>query len=118
MSNVRLSTPRTALITGVGEGIGFEVARQLADGHTTVLVHAPSTACGEHAVSRLVAQGVDPANLRLLVADFASLGQVEAMAAEVARARRRVGETLLDALTAAGLKIVVAEPAEQEPTAL
>jgi hypothetical protein len=36
-------------------------------------------------------------------------------AAKQAAARRRVGEAVLDALTAAGIKIEVTEPAKQEP---
>lgn len=79
--------PRTVLVTGATSGIGFETARLLAaQGSTTVIVHAPDTASGQEAITRLVAAGAAASQLDLAVADFAHLDQVRAMAAGLADA--------------------------------
>ncbi|TKA01208.1 SDR family NAD(P)-dependent oxidoreductase [Actinacidiphila oryziradicis] len=77
---------RTALVTGATSGIGWETARLLAEQGCTVIVHAPDTESGHHAVERLVAAGADRARLRLAVADFARLDDVRALASMVGAA--------------------------------
>lgn len=79
-----LPASRTALVTGASSGIGWETARLLAERGLTVVVHAPDTASGEAAVTRLVAAGADADRLDLAVADFAHLAEVRALAARVA----------------------------------
>jgi NAD(P)-dependent dehydrogenase (short-subunit alcohol dehydrogenase family) len=66
-------------ITGSTDGIGLAAARQLlADGHE-VLVHARSAERGEPVLAELSGLG----KARLLVADFADLDQVRALAEAV-----------------------------------
>jgi NAD(P)-dependent dehydrogenase (short-subunit alcohol dehydrogenase family) len=79
-----MSTPKTIVITGATAGIGLESAQQLAaQGHRLVLVgRSPEKlAAAEAKVSAAGAAQVDT-----LVADFASLDSVRALAAEL-RAR-------------------------------
>lgn len=76
---------RTVLVTGATSGIGFALARRLADDGATVLMHARTRAEGDIALGELVKDGVEPFRLRLLVADFRRLSEVRALAAKVIR---------------------------------
>ncbi|NNH68397.1 SDR family NAD(P)-dependent oxidoreductase [Nocardia uniformis] len=76
---------RSVLVTGGTDGIGFALARRLVDDGATVLLHARDQASGDRAVEDLVKAGVEPLRLRLVVADFTRLGEVAALAEQVAR---------------------------------
>ncbi len=56
---------RRALITGANRGIGFEIARQLAEGGMRVVLTARDTRRGQEACNRLVAEGLDVVFQRL-----------------------------------------------------
>ncbi|ARF53215.1 SDR family NAD(P)-dependent oxidoreductase [Streptomyces gilvosporeus] len=83
MSVLDLSS-RTVLVTGATSGIGYETARQLAEGGATVLVHGRTAEDAQAATNKLVAtDGIDAAQLCGFSADFTYLEEVEAMARRV-----------------------------------
>lgn len=74
----------TVLVTGATGGIGLQTAKDLAQMGHSVLVHGRDPRKGAAAVEAV--QAVAPAGtpvIRFLQADFASLRQVESLAAEV-----------------------------------
>jgi NAD(P)-dependent dehydrogenase (short-subunit alcohol dehydrogenase family) len=74
---MRPTEERTVLVTGATDGIGEEIARQLAARGTRVIVHGRSAERAEAARERTGAAGV-------AVADLASFAQVRAMAEHLA----------------------------------
>jgi len=69
---------KVALITGANKGLGFEMARQLAQAGVTVVLAARDQAKGESAVAKLKAQGFDVRFLKLDVTnkkDFAQAAE-------------------------------------------
>lgn len=64
---------RVALITGANKGIGFEIARQLAKKHVTVLLGTRDPARGEAAANTLRSEGLDARFVQLDVTDIASV---------------------------------------------
>ena len=88
---------RTALVTGATEGIGHQTALRLALGGARVIVHGPTTDSSEAAVERLVAAGAPATGLEILAADFAHLGQVRDLAAQLTDRHQRLDLLLLNA---------------------
>ncbi len=73
-----------ALITGANRGLGFEVARQLAERDFIVYLSARSREAGEAAVENLQKNGADVRFVELDVADFSSPQKAaQAVAAQV-----------------------------------
>ncbi len=68
----------TALVTGATDGLGLEVARRLAAGGTTVLVHGRN----EEKLGRVVSELGD--NAEAYLADLASLDETRTLAQKVA----------------------------------
>jgi NAD(P)-dependent dehydrogenase (short-subunit alcohol dehydrogenase family) len=60
---------KVALITGANKGLGYEMARQLAQDGVTVVVAARDRAKGEAAVEKLKKEGLDVRFLKLDVTD-------------------------------------------------
>jgi NADPH:quinone reductase-like Zn-dependent oxidoreductase len=73
-----VSPDDVVLVTGSTDGIGREVARNLADAGATVLVHGRDREKAERAVSGLPGDGHD-----YYLADFADLSAVRDLAADV-----------------------------------
>jgi NAD(P)-dependent dehydrogenase (short-subunit alcohol dehydrogenase family) len=71
------------LITGSTDGLGREVARQLAAGGAHVIVHGRNRERGEELVAEIAADGRGSA--RFYAADFASLAQVRQLGAAILR---------------------------------
>lgn len=69
-----------ALVTGAGQGIGLEVARQLAERGMTVLLTARSQEKAENAAKELVEAGLD---VRAGALDVTDEGSVRELAARV-----------------------------------
>lgn len=64
---------RVALITGANRGLGFEVARQLAQAGQTVVIGARDSQKGEEAAELLRTEGLDVESVVLDVNDSASV---------------------------------------------
>lgn len=62
-------TKKVALITGANKGLGYEMAKQLAQAGVKVVVAARDTAKGEAAVEKLKHEGLDVEFLKLDVTD-------------------------------------------------
>jgi NAD(P)-dependent dehydrogenase (short-subunit alcohol dehydrogenase family) len=82
--------PRSVLVTGATEGLGYETARLLAAGNHHVIVHGRTAGQADDAVERLVKDGADPLRLDAAVADFADFHQVATMAHLVGEAHPRL----------------------------
>jgi NAD(P)-dependent dehydrogenase (short-subunit alcohol dehydrogenase family) len=80
---------QTILITGASDGLGRALAAELAAGGATLLIHARDEGRGKAAIDELRAQTAND-NLQLLLADFASLEQVGALAQRVAQDHDRL----------------------------
>lgn len=66
-------TSRTALVTGGNKGIGFEVARQLAEAGVRVVIGARDDGRGQDAARRLVELGLEARAVPLDVRDEATI---------------------------------------------
>ena len=75
-----MTDKKQALVTGANKGIGFEIARGLADADMTVWLGARDRHRGENAVEELRAEGLD---VRLLVIDVADDDSVTRAAARL-----------------------------------
>jgi len=64
---------RIAVITGANKGIGYEVARQLANSGCTVLLGARNRALGEKAAATLAAENLDVRHIPVDLDDSASI---------------------------------------------
>ena len=71
------------LVTGATGGIGLQTAKVLARMGHSVLIHGRDRAKGEAAVKKVRATAAANIDVRFLQADFASLAQVRALAAQV-----------------------------------
>jgi NAD(P)-dependent dehydrogenase (short-subunit alcohol dehydrogenase family) len=79
---------RTVLVTGSTDGLGRQVARELARSGATVLIHGRDAERGERVLEELGEAG--GGEHRLYLADFASLDGVRHLAADVEREHERV----------------------------
>ena len=75
-----MTDKKQALVTGANKGIGFEIARGLADAGMTVWLGARDRRRGGEAVERLRAEGLD---VRMLVIDVADDDSVTRAAARL-----------------------------------
>ena len=82
-------TGRTVLVTGATDGLGRALAHELAESGATVLVHGRNPDRIAATVDELERAGGD-GRVRAYRADFASLADVRAMAAEVVEAEARL----------------------------
>lgn len=73
---------KTALVTGANKGIGFEVARRLADAGYSVWLGCRDAERGEHAAAELRAMGHDAKVLLLDVTDTQSVASAAATLGE------------------------------------
>lgn len=73
----------TVLVTGATGGIGLETARVLAQMGHSVLIHGRDARKGAAALKHVRSAAPANADVRFLQADFASLDQVRALAAQV-----------------------------------
>lgn len=78
----------TVLVTGATGGIGLETARVLARMGHSVLIHGRNPRKGRAAVESI--QGQSGGSVRFLQADFSSLEQVRALAAQLAASVQRL----------------------------
>ena len=78
---------KTALVTGSTDGLGRAVARSLAGSGFRVLIHGRDRQRGEELVREICGRGGAASFLR---ADFASLGEVRALADTVRREHERL----------------------------
>lgn len=70
------SAPLIALVTGAGHGLGFEVARQLAQRGMIVLLTARDAQQGSQAAQQLIGEGLDVRFKRLDVSDRVRVQEV------------------------------------------
>jgi NAD(P)-dependent dehydrogenase (short-subunit alcohol dehydrogenase family) len=66
---------KIALVTGANKGIGLEIARQLSEQGTLVLIGARDEARGKEAAAELTARGLPVASLPIDVTDGASVAR-------------------------------------------
>jgi NAD(P)-dependent dehydrogenase (short-subunit alcohol dehydrogenase family) len=78
---MQTSSKKIAFVTGANQGIGFEVARQLAASGCAVLLGARNKVLGEEAAARLKTEGFD---VRYLAIDPDDHGTITAAAGTVA----------------------------------
>ncbi|MGZ3405117.1 MAG: SDR family NAD(P)-dependent oxidoreductase [Polyangia bacterium] len=106
---------KTILVTGSTDGIGREAARQLGEAGARVLVHGRTRARAESAAASLRDETRSDA-FEAVAADFRSLDEVRALAAEVARRHPRLDVLVNNAgiyarehsLSADGLELTLA----------
>lgn len=67
------TTKKIGLVTGANKGIGYEVARQLANSGCAVLLGARSQSLGEEATARLVAEKLDVRYIPIDLDDSATI---------------------------------------------
>src|ERR687891_1047742 len=85
------------LVTGATDGLGHGVARRLAEGGATVLLHGRDDERGASAI-RSIGEATGNDRLRWYRADLASLAEVRALAERVLAERVLADEPRLDAL--------------------
>jgi NAD(P)-dependent dehydrogenase (short-subunit alcohol dehydrogenase family) len=79
-----MKTPKTALITGANRGLGFEVARQLAEKAFHVFLSSRHREAGEKAAAALQKDGAEVSFVELDVSDLESIkGAAQEVAATV-----------------------------------
>ncbi|MCC3313707.1 SDR family NAD(P)-dependent oxidoreductase [Nocardia africana] len=78
------SAPRTVLVTGVDDRLGYATAQQLVADGDTVLMLPLDEVRGEQAKAQLIADGADRRRLRMAHADFSRLSEVAALATQLA----------------------------------
>lgn len=96
---------RIALVTGANTGIGYHIARQLAEAGLTVLLGSRDEARGRAAVDELAKDNLD---LRLLVIDVTSAASIEAAAQQVERAHGRL-DVLVNNAGIAGAAVALSQ---------
>jgi NAD(P)-dependent dehydrogenase (short-subunit alcohol dehydrogenase family) len=102
------------LVTGASEGLGYETARLLAAGTTTVIAHARTPEESQAACERLIVSCVDERRLQPAIADFTDLRQVADLANAIAERYPRIDVLVNNAGTAgAGGRIVTKDGHEQ-----
>ncbi|NLS00676.1 SDR family oxidoreductase [Rhizobium sp. P38BS-XIX] len=72
------SSDRIALVTGANKGIGYEIAKQLAEANVVVLLGARDLSRGREAAARLASQGIDVSVIRLDICDPESIASAAA----------------------------------------
>jgi NAD(P)-dependent dehydrogenase (short-subunit alcohol dehydrogenase family) len=71
-----MATKKVALVTGANKGLGFEIARQLAQKGFTVVLAARDSAKAERAAASLRAEGLDAHPLKLDVTDGSDIAKL------------------------------------------
>jgi len=84
-----ITDQKTLLVTGATDGIGRQIALELARQGYRLLLHGRSLARGEPALNELRRE-TGNADLSLYLADYASLEQVRMMADDIARDHTRL----------------------------
>ncbi|MBA2439078.1 MAG: SDR family oxidoreductase [Thermoleophilaceae bacterium] len=79
---VRPVADQTILVTGATDGLGRELARELAQRGATVLLHGRDKAKAEEA-RRSITEATGNDRIEVLIADLASMGAVRGLAAQV-----------------------------------
>ncbi|WP_239018127.1 SDR family oxidoreductase [Sphingomonas flavalba] len=82
-----VETKRIALVTGANKGIGFEIARQLAEAGVTILLGARNFERGKTAAADLSSAGLSAEYIKLDLNDESSIA---AAAAEIAAKHERL----------------------------
>jgi NAD(P)-dependent dehydrogenase (short-subunit alcohol dehydrogenase family) len=82
-----MSQERIALVTGANKGIGFEIARQLAEAGVRVFLGSRDTARGRTAADQLAEKGL---KVQAIPLDLTNGASIEAAAAHIARQHDRL----------------------------
>lgn len=77
-----IDTKKIALVTGANKGIGFEIARQLAQSNVTVLLGARSLQRGQEAAANLAANGLAVEIIEIDLNDEATISAAAGTIAE------------------------------------
>lgn len=72
------TSDRIALVTGANKGIGYEIAKQLAEANVVVLLGARDISRGQEAAEQLASQGIDVSVIRLDICDPQSIAAAAA----------------------------------------